>query len=241
MYETAKTDLEMYGYAMIPGVFGQVECDLIREEAYRLQAIPRAQSNMQWKLNGKRRSPGLLFWPQDLSPYMRDVAFDPRLRNIVTSFLGPDVLQLNNQVYYRESGDGDEFAWHQDICFRTPREDFKGIESAYLQTIIVVDRITHDNGAVEFIPGSHKWGEVKDLVPRDNTEYGLREFRRGSYKGVKLIANPGDVLLWSVMAVHGSEQNNSGEHRMTYMNGFAAANAVKPGKFPVYTKDGKPL
>src|SRR5690606_31530900 len=125
------------------------------------ECLSRLTANDSPKLqkvrNNGKEFPGLLFWPSSMSPHLSSVAKDERLSNIVQYFLGPNVRWLNNQIYYRESGDGDEFAWHQDITFRTPANKFSGIETKYLQTIIVVDEITEDNGAVEFIYGSHKW------------------------------------------------------------------------------------
>lgn len=238
----AKVALEEKGYARIPAVFSLIEAAQIKAESYRLV------TTLDWKIrkdylqirtdqNGRLR-PALLFWPQDLSGYMKSLSQDPRMQNIVQEFLGPDVRQLNNQVYFREPGDGDEFAWHQDVCFRTPAEEFDSIETQYLQTIIVVDKIL-ENAAIEFIPGSHKSGIIPGLVPRDDSEKGLRKFERGELFGEKVWAEPGDVLLWSVMVVHGSEQNISERSRMTYMNGFAAESAIKnKSRFPVYLKNG---
>jgi len=222
------------GFARIRGVFTKEEADSMRLEAYGcLDKIVGNETRLQM-VNGH---PSLLFWPRNISSVLAGYADDDRMKHIVRSFLGDDVLQLNNQVYFRESWDGDEFNWHQDICFRTPPEDFPNIEDGgYLQTVIAIDEIRSDNGAVEFIPGSHKLG-VMDLVPRDNSERGLRKFDRRGWSGVKLEADPGDVMIWSLLVVHGSEQNRSLRNRATYMNGFAKASAVNPKRwFPTYMK-----
>jgi len=176
-----------------------------------------------------------MFWPKDINWYLANVAEDFRMRTIVSMILGTkEIRQINNQIYFRESGDGDEFAWHQDISFRTPPEDFQNIESGYLQTVIVVDPMYQENGAIEFIPRSHRWGDMH-LIPRDGSELGLREFIRGDWSGIKIKANPGDVLVWNVMVVHGSEKNESGRNRMTYMNGFAREDSVlNKTRFPKY-------
>ncbi|SVE25403.1 uncharacterized protein METZ01_LOCUS478257, partial [marine metagenome] len=33
------------------------------------------------------------------------------MQNLVRTFLGDDVRQINNQIYFREQGDLDTFAW----------------------------------------------------------------------------------------------------------------------------------
>lgn len=230
----AAIELEEKGYSKIPSVFHPHEMELIRNESYQcLNFIKSGDPRLQKK--GDR--PALLFWPMDMSFVLKAYSKHEKMVEIVQSFLGNDIRQLNNQVYFRESGDQDEFAWHQDICFRTPESSFDQIESGYLQTIIVVDEI-RENGAIEFIPGSHKWGNL-NLIPRDGSEKNLRKFVRGSWSGEKVVASPGDVLLWSVMVVHGSEKNESGRNRMTYMSGFAKGSSVKTEEYPWYLKNGR--
>lgn len=227
-------ELEEKGFAKIPGVFTKEETDHMREAAYGCLAKPL---NGRISLQQTGDHPVLLLWPNDVHPYLNQVSKDDRLASIVRQYLGRYVLHLNNQIYFREPDDGDEFAWHQDISFRIPPQDFIGIESSYLQTIIAIDPITKDNGAIEFIPGSHKRGDL-NLIARAPGEYGLRKFIRGKWQGEKVLAEPGDVIAWSVMVVHGSEANNSNNSRMTFMNGFARDTAVIPGKFDHYMKDG---
>jgi hypothetical protein len=69
------------------------------------------------------------------------------MSSLVKEFIGNDVRQINNQIYFRESGDYDQFAWHQDIMFREPHIFNEDVESDYFQTIIAVDDINEDNGA----------------------------------------------------------------------------------------------
>ena len=229
--DKAQAEYEAEGYAVIPSVFGEEEINLIRRLAYDMLEQQGAQSYIQRTAKG---NPALLFWPAHMNEYMFKVAHDARMRIIVKHFLGDKVRQLNNQIYFRESGDGDEFEWHQDICFRTPTTDFVNVEQNYLQTIIAIDEITEDNGAVQFVPGSHKLGDL-NLVPRNDTEQGLRSHTPNKFKGVPLLAKPGDVAIWSVMSIHGSQQNLSGRSRMTYMNGFCKDESlINKKRFPEY-------
>lgn len=239
--EKARIDYERDGYARIEGVYTPAEMQDIKAQAYAcIYRLPENDPNkLQTRIDASgRERPALLFWPSSMDETLKYYATGNRLKSIATFFLGEDIRWLNNQIYYRESGDGDQFAWHQDICFRTPPEDFENIEDGYLQTVIVVDEVRSDNGPVEFILGSHKFGDM-GLIPRDDSERGLRKFVRGTWEGQKSIANPGDVLIWSVMTIHGSERNDSGRDRMHYMNGFARESAIKnKSKFPVYCAKG---
>lgn len=233
----AEKEYQRDGIAVIPGVFKQREIDLLRGAA--LMALTQRNPEyhrgpyLETKWDGK--FPALIFFPALVSPYLDSIRRDSRMVEIVRHFLGDDVKQLNNQVYFRLPGDGDEFAWHQDITFRKPRDQYPRIESSYLQTIIAVDEITMDNAPIEFIRGSQVMGE-HELETKAGVNEMLRKFERHGLKGEKVLAKPGDVMIWTVMTVHGSESNRSKSMRMTYMNGFAKADSAPD--FPMYLING---
>ena len=104
------------------------------------------------------------------------------------------------------------------------------VETDYLQTIIAIDDITEDNSPVEFITGSHFWHSF-------NNPKNLRVFERGMYEGTKYTAKKGDMMIWSVKIVHGSEANASNSSRMTYMNGFCRTRSAS--SYPDYLVDGE--
>ncbi len=245
---TAARQYQRNGVAIIPKVFTKQEADNIRAAALMTLTslegkTPYSQRHKELEVreHAGQEYPLLLFWPLYRSQFLDRVRTDKRYQYIVRSFLGDDVKQLNNQVYFRMPGDGDSFHWHQDVVFRRPYEDYPGIEESYLQTIVVVDEITPDNGAVQYVHGSHK---LDNLELTDPEFKNLREFDTSVVKKLfpnkepkMALAKPGDVVVWSVMSVHGSKPNNSPHMRMTYMNGFAKADAAKD--WPLYLKDGK--
>lgn len=218
------------GVIRIPSVFSVSECERIRQEAY-------ATSDSSILASGFNHSPAeyrngirsLVFFPALANVYLNSIRIDDRLVKLVKSFIGNDVKQINNQIYFREAGDGDQFAWHRDIIFRESNNFKRTVAEDYFQTIIAVDDITEDNGAIEFIEGSHKW----DKFPKPQD---LRQFDRANLKGTKYTAKAGDVLIWSVNIIHGSEPNVSTTNRMTYMNGFCRASSVDV--YPDYLKNG---
>jgi ectoine hydroxylase-related dioxygenase (phytanoyl-CoA dioxygenase family) len=223
-----KDDYWRDGFVVIPNVFVPDEVELIRQRANEMALAPDA--SVQRLLNGH---PALLFWPRNTDAVLAAAVDDRRLGEIVEGFVGCHARQINNQVYFRQSGDGDQFGWHQDIVFRVPKEDFDGVEENYLQTIICVDAMGPDSGAIEFIPGSHRLGNLNLL--KSDVDPALRRFVRGDRYGTKICASPGDVIVWHSLVIHGSEPNESGRPRMTYMNGFAAGHAVRNKKlYPLY-------
>jgi ectoine hydroxylase-related dioxygenase (phytanoyl-CoA dioxygenase family) len=225
------TDYREKGIAVIPNVFSEEECNELKRQAYSvkdgdIKAAGYTHSASETIYNKK----SLIFFPALANEYINQLRIDDRMQEIVKEFIGNDVKQINNQIYFREAGDQDQFAWHRDTIFRESNNFTADVETDYLQTIIAVDDIHEDNGAVEFIEGSHHWEDFPK--PRN-----LRVFDRGNLKGAKYTAKKGSVLLWSVMIVHGSDSNFSNADRMTYMNGFCKARATPT--YPPYMIDGK--
>lgn len=226
-----KKEYEEKGVIVIPSVFSASECDQIKNSAYsvtddqiKAAGYPHVPSEQAYN----RKS--LIFFPAIAHSYLNEIRISKPMTELVREFIGDDVRQINNQIYFRERGDLDQFAWHQDIMFREGHLFNNDVVDDYFQTIIAVDDITEENGAIEFIEGSHK---TMHIDPPKN----LRKFERGDLKGTKYTAKKGDVLIWSVMIVHGSERNNSNSSRMTYMNGFCRSKAS--AAYPHYMIGGK--
>jgi ectoine hydroxylase-related dioxygenase (phytanoyl-CoA dioxygenase family) len=219
------------GVVVIPSVFTEEECDRIKSEAYGV-------TDDQIKAGGYKHAPSeqaynkksLIFFPALANNYLNDIRIDERMQNLVRIFLGDDVRQINNQIYFREQGDLDTFAWHRDTIFREGHVFTSNLVTDYLQTIIAIDNITEENSPVEFITGSHLWEEFGDPA-------NLRLFERGDLEGTKYTAQKGDVMVWSVTIVHGSEANKSTSSRMTYMNGFCRTRSAST--YPDYLVNGK--
>jgi len=219
------------GVIVIPDLFSAEQCRLIKEAAYsvtdsqiKTAGYPHGASEKAYNKKS------LIFFPALANNYLNDIRISQTMSDLAREFIGDDIRQINNQIYFREKGDLDEFAWHQDVIFREPNYFNDDVESDYFQTIIAVDDITEDNGAIEFIEGSHK--TMKIPKPQN-----LRKFERKELKGKKYTARKGSVLIWSVMIVHGSERNNSNSDRMTYMNGFCRTKAAS--RYPHYMVNGQ--
>jgi ectoine hydroxylase-related dioxygenase (phytanoyl-CoA dioxygenase family) len=218
------------GVVVIPSVFSAEECDRIKKEAYSVTDSSIVNAGYPHKPSEQAyNKKSLIFFPALANQYINDIRTDTRMVELAREFIGDDVRQINNQIYFREGGDFDQFAWHQDIMFREPINFNNDVEGDYFQTIIAVDDITVENGAIEFIEGSHKTMRIPS--PKR-----LRLFERNDLIGKKYTAKKGDVLIWSVLTVHGSEPNNSNSDRMTYMNGWCRTRATKT--YPDYLMGG---
>jgi hypothetical protein len=224
------------GFAKIPGVFSTRKMNDLRAAVFETlleveEDRPYADGGrVQWREVDGHKYPALMFWPRLVNETFDGISTDPAIVDIVQDELGDEVRQLNNQLYFRLPGDEDAFDWHQDRAFR--QNVRPGIEEAYVQTMVCIDPMTEDNGCLWFIPESHKYqccaGKPKRTSPRDLPD---------GMEAEPMNANPGDLLVWSAMVVHGSFPNETNYPRMSYMNGFARAEHCTA--WPWYLKNGQ--
>jgi len=164
-------------------------------------------------------------WASAAHEGLTRIRTSPRLLSIVQGLLGPDVVQITNQMHWKNPGDEVSFQMHQDCTFRKPDASYRNLHESFVQTGIAVDAATADNGCLQFVPGSHLErrallaggyeGAAADVV---NAAV-LRRFP----PPVDLVMDPGDVVVWSPYVIHGSQPNRSTQSRRLYINGFGRA------------------
>lgn len=174
----------------------RVESVFTHDEINKLRAIATIELTKGHPVEIIDDYPTIMYEPDIQGIYL------DRVLRIVSKF--GDYKRIMNQYYFHLPGDPDTFNWHTDNRFRPEVEK-------YIQTAILVDRWIPDNGAVEFVLGSHE---------KDFTNKELRGIK-GHKKAHMVIANAGDVLLWSGNIVHASKRNESDISRAYYMQGFS--------------------
>ncbi len=223
-------DYERDGFVKIPGVFSAEEMGHLR-----FAADATAKKHPE-RCTWSNHKPMMLLWPQKLSPGMAMFVENKKIEAILDTFVGGGVYrQTLNQVHFRGPYSTEEFGWHQDRVFRTPYYDycFCNILKDFLQVMIVVDPMEANNAPLELVPGSHLQGDLKLLKSESDPRIG--RFVRDRV-GHKMQAQPGDIVLWSMLTVHGSDANRSGASRMTYLTGFVADRAVVgKGRCPLWS------
>lgn len=171
-------------------------------------------------------------WAGGCQPYLLEIGADPRLTLPSAELLGSGGMDhLLNQAHFKRPHDGVTFDWHQDIQRRDKGDgtwtDVNG-RGSFVQTLIVLDEMTPDNGPLLFVPGSSKWGRV-DLGNDDDQgdEYeamgACAAFRDEDI--VTMTAEPGDTLFFGPYTVHASFENTSDRYRRVLINGYASPGA----------------
>ncbi len=248
--------LEQYrqqGYAVLRGVFGAAEVAAIAAAFDRQWAAGMAHSrsfrhgNLLYRL-GRDKKRGkilrLVQWPSYVDAALEGVRRDPRWLAPLEPLLGRDIKQIINQLHWKPPGaSGAEFAFHQDVRFRRPRDAYRNLITSYVQTGIAVDPHRAENGAMRIYPGSHRLGEkqlagAEPVLDQSMADERLVAAGLDPAKLVVLDLDPGDVALWNVFTIHGSGPNLTDSDRRFYLNGYVRAADCDRGEWAF--RDGTP-
>lgn len=138
-----------------------------------------------------------------------------------------------DQLFAKAPGTATRTGWHNDL----PYWPLKGWQVA--TTWVALDSINRDNGALEFLRGSHSWnrryqpfqpsfggGAVESKGAEGETYDPLPDFEaeRDRHDIVSWDMDPGDVCVFHAMTVHGAAGNYTAEKwRRAYAIRYAGA------------------
>jgi len=168
-------------------------------------------------------------------PEFQRLASHPNLINKLTQIIGPDIFMYENTLVYKPKGKNNEVPWHQDFMNRTD-------EPTKYVIWVALDDVSIENGALKFIPGSHKLGFQKWFRVKNETHH-----TRLKLEGVDVdkfeygIMKAGDILVFHHLVIHGSDLVNSDEPRRAYR--FSAQNfeqIYSPRGIPIVLAGGRP-
>ncbi len=168
-------------------------------------------------------------WAGGAEPVLLRLSEDLRLVEPALDLLGTQRCeQLLCQAHYKMPNDGVAFDWHQDIRHRDKGGDtWRDVNGrgSFVQTILLVDDMTEENGPLEFLPRSAAQLDAAGRL--------VESARIDTSRAVAVTGRAGDVLLFGPYAVHGSTPNQSSAPRRVLINGYAAPGAnhrVYPGR-----------
>jgi ectoine hydroxylase-related dioxygenase (phytanoyl-CoA dioxygenase family) len=226
------------GYAVLRGVFAPDEIAALAaafDRHWRIGMDHKASwrhGNLYYRL-GRDAALGkvlrLVQWPSYEDEVLARVRTDARLLALLEPLLGGSIKQIINQMHWKPPGAASaDFAYHQDARFRRPREAYRDLGRAYVQTGLAIDRHTKANGAMRIVPRSHLLGDVGlevsgAVMDAAMADEALRRVGLDPALVVDLELEPGDLAFWNVYTIHGSSRNTTGGERRFYLNGYVRA------------------
>ena len=203
-----------HGYWIAPVIFSTAEVDRFRAAMDRVRAgeyrsgrrpaldlpIPADETALR-KIDNA--------WWAD--PDLARLATDPRLGAIAAQLLGVDQIRLwQDQLLHKPpSGEAQtRIGWHQDW------DSWRTVASCdrFVTAWVALDDVDAGNGAMQVIPGSHRWGLLTGQSDFLGTDLDAQLGRLAGHHEVAprlLEMKAGQVSFHHVLTFHGSSTNTS--------------------------------
>ncbi|MBC7946899.1 MAG: phytanoyl-CoA dioxygenase family protein [Chitinophagaceae bacterium] len=153
---------------------------------------------------------------------LHDVLWNPRFLMAASQLLGDSPVRFwHDQLFWKPAKQGGVVAWHQDYSYWTRTKPV-----AHITCWCALDDSTIENGCLQYIPGSHRWGLLPkpviagDLqgIRNDLTADQQKQFDHPQFAEVKA----GEAIFHHSLTLHGSGTNTSPRPRRAFViNAFA--------------------
>jgi ectoine hydroxylase-related dioxygenase (phytanoyl-CoA dioxygenase family) len=157
-----------------------------------------------------------------ITPGFHDVLWNPRFLVAASQLLGNQPVRFwHDQLFYKPAKKGGVVAWHQDYSYWTRTKPI-----AHITCWCALDDATKENGCLQYIAGSHRWGLLpKPVIAGDL--HGIRDYLDDDQK--KQFDNPrfaeakaGEAIFHHPLTLHGSGENKSDKPRRAFViNAFS--------------------
>jgi ectoine hydroxylase-related dioxygenase (phytanoyl-CoA dioxygenase family) len=194
---------------------------LCREEAEKLRGAEGARG----ETTDMARFLAIHF-PHKLSPLMRETLAHPRIVEVLTRAIGPNVKCMQSMLFIKHAGKPGQ-AWHQDEDFIPTRD--RSLGAAW----IALDEATVDNGCLWVIPGSHRLGILWPLRKHSNPEFDFApesfDFPYRDADAIPVEVPAGSIVFFHGYLLHRSLKNRrpSG-FRRALVNHYMSAESLLP-------------
>lgn len=214
---------EENGYFLKKGLASSEDIARIREEVEdihnRMAVQPTEGIGISWEVYEDEDHPPRikqLMHSELVSPTLNRLLRSDAVLDILEIMMGEKNISLfHSKLLPKAGGDGTAIPWHQDYAY-WKNENNKPV---MINCQLAINEATLENGCIQFVPGSHKWGLQEH--ERKHQTFGV--FLPGHYHeredAVAIEMEPGDGVFFNALIIHGSAPNVSTTDRL--MNTFA--------------------
>jgi len=156
-----------------------------------------------------------------ITPAYHDVLWNPRFVVAASQLLGNVPVRFwHDQLFYKPAKKGGVVAWHQDYSYWTRTKPI-----AHLTCWCGLDNSTIENGCLQYVPGSHRWG-LLDKPELAGDMMGIMNYltpqQQKEFKPVPVETKAGEAIFHHPLTLHGSGENKSQTPRRAFViNVFA--------------------
>ncbi len=169
-------------------------------------------------------------FPHKISALYRETLAHPRVVEVLTEIIGPNVKSMQSMSFVKASGKPGQ-AWHQDEYFIPTRD--RSLTAAW----IALDDATQDNGCLWAIPGSHRqgviWPQRQHEDPRFDCAGEAFSFPYSDDDAVPVEVEAGSVVFFNGYLLHRSLPNRAASgYRRAVANHYMSAESLLPWLWP---------
>jgi hypothetical protein len=168
-----------------------------------------------------------------------DVLWNPRFLVAASQLLENRPVRFwHDQLFYKPAKKGGVVAWHQDYSYWTRTKPI-----AHLTCWCALDAATEENGCLQYIAGSHRWGLLpKPVIAGDL--HGIRDFLSDEQKQqfdhpTLAPVKAGEAIFHHPLTLHGSGENKSHQPRRAFVINVFADGVISDSNDPLL--DGVPV
>ncbi len=156
-----------------------------------------------------------------ISKSFHDALWNPAFVKPASQLLGDKAVRFwHDQLFCKPAGHGGVVAWHQDYSYWV-----RTVPMQHLTCWIGLDDATQENGCLNYVPGSHRWGLLERLElggEMDAIFQQLNEEQQQQIKPVPMELKKGHACFHHPLMLHGSYENKSDRSRRAMvLNVFA--------------------
>lgn len=215
------------GFTVVRGLFGYDEIDRLCAEFAALRAAGPVPGHFEPRVSADplHRHPRVMH-PHEINELARRVLLDARLRDVLETLLGEEVLAAQSMFYFKPPGARGQ-ALHQDNFY------LRVEPGTCVAAWIACDVIDRDNGGLEVVPGTHRM----ELFCPEEADADLSFAREyvpppAGLAAVPVDMSPGDVLFFNGSLVHGSQPNRTADRfRRSFIGHYVGRSTERIGPY----------
>ncbi len=152
---------------------------------------------------------------------LHDVLWNPRFLVAASQLLGNVPVRFwHDQLFCKPPKKGGVVAWHQDYSYWTRTKPV-----AHLTCWCGLDDSTVENGCLQYVPGSHRWG-LLDKPELAGDLLGVMDYltpeQKKEFHPKHVETKAGEAIFHHPLTLHGSGENKSDRPRRAFViNVFA--------------------
>lgn len=168
-----------------------------------------------------------------ISPALHDVLWNPRFVMAASQLLGDVPVRFwHDQIFWKPPKQGGVVAWHQDYSYWT-----RTLPIAHLTCWCGLDDATIENGCLQYIPESQKWGLLPKPVIAGELE-GIKNYLSDDQKAQFAkpqfaVMKAGEATFHHSLTLHGSGANASSRPRRAFVINVFADGVISDSNEPL--------